>query len=77
MDTFARGLKAAALIFKDGVMNKHVEERYQSFRSGIGAKIESGETSLEELEAYALSQGEPERISGQQEHYENMLNFYV
>ena len=29
------------------------------------------------LQAYALKAGEPTQRSGQQEHYENMLNYYV
>lgn len=77
MDTFARGLKCAAKIFDDEVMSKYVEDRYKSFKSGIGAKIDNGTTSLEELEEYVMKNGEPARISGQQEHCENMLNYYV
>jgi len=77
MDTFARGLKCAAKILEGQVMSKHIEERYASFKSGIGAKIESGNTTLEELEEFVLKNGEPVLISGQQEHYENMLNYYV
>lgn len=76
MDTFARGLKCAAKLLEDDVINKQIEERYSTYKSGIGAKIEAGRTSLEELEEYILQNGEPSRISGQQEHYENMLNFY-
>jgi len=77
MDTFARGLKCAAKIIDDDVINKQIEERYSSYKSGIGAKIASGSTSLEELEEYIFKNGEPARTSGQQEHYENMLNYYV
>ncbi|CAG5117749.1 unnamed protein product [Candidula unifasciata] len=77
MDTFARGLKNAARILEDGIIVRHVEDRYSSYKSGIGAKIEAGNTTLEELEEYVQTHGEPQRISGQQEHYENMLNFYL
>ncbi|CAL1540062.1 unnamed protein product [Lymnaea stagnalis] len=77
MDTFARGLKAAAKILDDGVISQAVQERYSSYKTGIGAKIEEGTTSLEELEEFILQNGDPARISGQQEHFENMLNFYV
>jgi len=77
MDTFARGLKCAAKIIDDDVINKQIEERYSSYKSGIGAKIASGSTSLEELEEYIFKNGEPAHTSGQQEHYENMLNYYV
>ncbi len=50
MDTFARGLLAADKILEDGVMAGAVKERYSSFDSGVGAKIEKGEASLEEME---------------------------
>lgn len=40
MDTFARGLRAAAKVKKDGVWDKWLAERYASFDSGIGARIE-------------------------------------
>lgn len=50
MDTFARALLAAAKILGDGVLPQAVKDRYSSFDEGIGAKIESGKTDLEELE---------------------------
>ncbi|KAK7489484.1 hypothetical protein BaRGS_00019283 [Batillaria attramentaria] len=77
MDSFARGLRCAVKIIQDGVIPKYVKERYSSFESGIGKKIASGEATLEDCEAWIQQNGEPPRISGQQEHYENMLNFYV
>jgi xylose isomerase len=40
MDTFARGLRAAAKIKADGTWDKWLSARYASFDSGIGAKIE-------------------------------------
>lgn len=40
MDTFARGLKGASKLKTDGHMDKWLKERYSSFDSGIGAKIE-------------------------------------
>ncbi|XP_059172271.1 uncharacterized protein LOC131953209 [Physella acuta] len=77
MDTFARGLKCAARILEEGVISQQVQLRYDSYSSGIGAKIESGNTSLEELEEFILQNGEPALLSGQQEHFENMFNYYV
>ena len=50
MDTFARGLRAAAKLVDDGVLAGAVKDRYASYDSGLGAKIERGESSLEELE---------------------------
>ena len=50
MDTFARGLRNAVKLMDEGVLTGAVKQRYSSYDSGIGAKIEKGETSLEELE---------------------------
>ena len=60
-----------------GVLDKMVEERYSSYTKGIGAKIEAGTTDFEELEKWALENGEPPVISGKQEKYEMLLNSYV
>src|SRR6185295_11485474 len=40
MDTFARGLKIAAAIRKDGRLDQFLKERYSSFDSGLGKQIE-------------------------------------
>lgn len=77
MDSFARALKCAARIKEEGVFAKHVQERYSSYASGIGQKIDQGTTSFEELEKYTLENEEPVASSGQQEHYETMMNYYV
>jgi xylose isomerase len=77
MDTFAHGLKLAARIIDDGVFIKHVAKRYESYDSGIGAKIEAGTVGFEELEQYTLENGEPEMISGKQELLENLINQYL
>jgi xylose isomerase len=78
MDCFARGLKIAAEIRKDGEFAKFVKDRYSSFDSGIGAEIEAGKTDLEKLEAYMLGKGEvsPNK-SGRQEMLENLFNRYL
>ncbi|XP_014776218.1 xylose isomerase [Octopus bimaculoides] len=77
MDTFAQGLLVAAKILTDGVIPAAVKERYSSFNSGIGKKITDGNTSFEELEEYIMSHGEPTVSSGQQEHYQSMVNHYL
>src|SRR4030095_653463 len=46
MDAFARGLKIASAIRKDGRLDQFLNERYQSWDSGIGARIEAGEVSF-------------------------------
>ncbi|RED63387.1 xylose isomerase [Cohnella phaseoli] len=54
MDTYARGLKAAAKLIEDRVLDDLVAKRYSSFSEGIGADIISGKATLKSLEAYAL-----------------------
>jgi xylose isomerase len=78
MDAFARGLKIAAAIRADGRLEKFVKDRYASWDSGIGAKIENGKTSLKELETYMLKKGEAEASgSGRQEFLENLINEFI
>lgn len=77
MDAFARGLKNAAKLIKEGVLEKNLQERYSSFKSGIGAKISDGTCSLEDCESFVLENGEPEKKSGKQEHFEGIFNYYV
>jgi len=77
MDTFARGLKIAAEIRKDGEFAKFVKERYSTWDSGIGAEVEAGKSDLKKLEAHALKAGEPKLGSGRQEYLENLFNRYL
>lgn len=78
MDAFARGLKIAAAIRKDGRLAQFVKERYSSWDSGIGAKIEAGKTNFEKLEQYMLEKGEiTPNTSGRQEYLENLINEFV
>ena len=78
MDAFARGLKIAAAIRKDGRLAEFVKERYGSWNTGIGAKIESGKMNLTELEAYMLQKGEvAPNVSGRQEFLENLINEFI
>ena len=77
MDTLARGLLTAVQIQEDGHLNKLLQDRYQNWGEGIGAKIEAGKTSFKELEAHALSIEEPKSRSGKQEKFESLLNTYL
>ena len=78
MDAFARGLRIAADIRKDGVISQFVANRYRSWNSGIGAEIETGKTSFESLEKYMLEKGEAApNESGRQEMLENIFNRYL
>jgi len=78
MDAFARGLKIAAAIRKDGRLAEFVKQRYSSWDSGIGAKIESGKASFADLEAYMLKRGDATpNTSGRQEFLENLINEFI
>lgn len=74
MDSFALGLRIATRLIEDGRIDTFIEERYASYNSGIGLEIRNETTSLEELEAYALSNGEVDLASGRQELLESILN---
>ncbi len=77
MDAFARGLKVAHAIIEDGRLDAFVKQRYSTFDSGIGAKIERGEVGLAELEAHVMQNGEPFLASGRQEFLENLVNEFI
>jgi len=77
MDAYARGLKAAAALIEDGVLDNMVTDRYSSFDSALGQKLRSGTASLEEFEAHARQIGEPKKQSGKQELYENIFAEYA
>lgn len=73
MDVFARGLICADHILQNTNYKKLREQRYGSFDSGNGAKYEKGELSLEALSEIARANGEPQRISGKQELFEQII----
>lgn len=77
MDAFARGLKVAHAIREDGRLKDFVDARYSTFDKDIGAKVEAGEVGFEELEKYALGNGEPTLGSGRQEMLENLINEFL
>jgi xylose isomerase len=78
MDAFARGLKIAASIRRDGRLADFLRQRYSSWDKGIGAKIESGKASFKDLEAYMLEKGDiSANTSGRQELLENLVNDFI
>ena len=75
MDTFALGLKIADKMIADGRIDKFVDDRYASYKEGIGKKIVDGTVTIQELEAYALEMGDVKsNISGKQEYLESVMN---
>jgi xylose isomerase len=78
MDTFARGLKIAAAIRKDGRLADFVKERYGSWDNGIGAKVEKGQADFAALEAYIMKKGDATpNTSGRQEMLEALVNEFI
>ena len=77
MDAFARGLKIAAQMVKDGKFAKFIKNRYAGWDTPFGNKIEQGKATFAQMEKYTLEQGEPRIQSGRQEMLENILNAYL
>ena len=77
MDAFALGLKVAYRLIEDKVFDKFVEERYKSYKEGIGKDIVNGKVGFKELEKYALEDDKIVNQSGRQEMLEAILTQYV
>ncbi|XP_076051335.1 xylose isomerase-like [Oratosquilla oratoria] len=77
MDTYARALRNAAKIMADGSFARTLQQRYGSYKSGIGERIEKGAATFEECEEFVRKYGEPQPQSAHLEHYDNVLNYYV
>ena len=78
MDAFARGLKIAAAIRADGVLDGFVKERYASWDQGLGSQIENGQHDLASLEKIMIEKGEAAaNVSGRQEWLEHLINQYI
>jgi xylose isomerase len=78
MDAFARGLKIAAAIRRDGRLAEFVRQRYASWDSKLGTDIESGRADFRKLEALMLRKGETSpNSSGRQEMLENLINEFL
>ncbi|CDE64531.1 xylose isomerase [Parabacteroides sp. CAG:409] len=76
MDAMARALENAARLLEESPYKQMLADRYASFDAGKGKEFEEGKMTLEELVAYAKTQGEPKQISGKQELYEAIVNMY-
>lgn len=81
MDTYAAGLKVAAKLIEDQVIENILKARYASFDSGIGADFEAGKVTLKDLAAYAENKTDDEinatLQSGRQEQIKATLNNYI
>ena len=77
MDTFARGLEVAYRLQQESGLVAARQARYASFDAGPGAEFEKGKLGLEGLRDLAAQNGEPEKRSGKQEWFENIVNQYI
>jgi xylose isomerase len=80
MDAFARGLKAASLMRRDGYFEEFVKNRYRSWDGGIGMTAELGDSvNFDGLEKYMLRKGGNADLneSGRQEMLENRFAQFV
>ncbi|MDQ0879468.1 xylose isomerase [Peribacillus sp. V2I11] len=77
MDAFARGLKVAHKLLEDRVLENIIDERYSSFKEGIGLEIVEGRASFHTLEQYALQNPYITNKSGRQERLKAILNQYI
>ncbi|RCX18203.1 D-xylose isomerase [Fontibacillus phaseoli] len=77
MDTFAKGLKVAAKMKEEKFIDGLLEERYSSFKSGIGADILSGKANFKSLEVYALEHSDIRNKSNHLELVKARLNEYI
>jgi xylose isomerase len=77
MDAFARGLQVAAKLMEDRVLENVIDDRYASFKTGVGAEIVSGKANFKSLEAYALQNNPIVNKSGRQELIKAVLNQYL
>lgn len=77
MDTYALGLKMADKIVKDGRVDGWIDDRYSSYKSGIGKQIVDNKTSLEELAKYAKGLKSVDVKSGKQEYIESIFNSII
>ena len=76
MDAFALGFLAARKLLEDGRIEKFIEDRYASWKTGIGADIIAGKADFRSLEKYAVEKGEvtDSLSSGRQEMLESIVN---
>lgn len=80
MDALARGLRNAAAMLQDGVVEQLIRARYASYEAtALGKSIRKGTTTLQALEKAALAGDDPHKDvrSGQAELHDMMLSWYV
>lgn len=78
MDCFALALRKMARLVQEKKFDGLVEQRYATYsETDIGKKIEAGKATFDELHAFIKKNGEPKKISGEQEKFEAIFNRYL
>jgi xylose isomerase len=77
MDSFAIGSKVAHKLIKDRVFEDFIDQRYSSYKEGIGLDIVEGRANFQSLEQHALQLSTIENQSGRQERLKSILNQYL
>jgi xylose isomerase len=77
MDAFAVGLRVAQNLIDDKVLENVVDERYKTYKEGIGLDIVEGKTDFHKLEAYALGLQDIKQTSGRLEQIKATINQYL
>lgn len=74
MDLLARGLKNAAAMIEDDVLQRNIDARYAGWSEDTGKQMLDGNLSLDELADIALERNtSPAPVSGGQERLENYI----
>lgn len=77
MDTFAKGLKIAARLKEERFFDQLLDDRYGSFKTGIGADIVQGKADFKSLEQHALQNSSIRTRSNHLELLKARLNEYI
>merc|ERR1719487_957329 len=77
MDAFAKGLKNAAKIKEENVIDGLIAERYSSWSTDMGKQIESGKATFDDMAAWVQKHGEPTLRSAKQEKFESIYATYL
>ncbi|MCJ7841168.1 xylose isomerase [Lederbergia sp. NSJ-179] len=77
MDGFAVGLKVAQKLVDDKVLDRVLEDRYSSYKEGIGLDIVQGKVDFHTLEEHALGLTDIKHQSGRLESIKATINQYL
>jgi xylose isomerase len=75
MDSIAWGLRTAVVVAEDSDLDKAVQARYESWKSGLGQKIEAGSLSFEDLAAEGYKM--PWKLTPEQSSHHEALRSIV